>query len=160
LASSWIVTVVPWIPEGELVDDLRFGNSAVRDDRQIALPGQNVGRAPVHLDDPTVGAAVNADPIARPVGAAEIQDDAREHITQRALQRQSKNDRDGARGREQALDRQIEDVGDDRENHGEVDQTREQILDQFSLARTALGNDKDAQKADHEPRGPQPPRDL
>ena len=29
-----------------------------------------------------------------------------------------------------------------------------------TLARTALGNDKDAQKADHEPRGPQPPRDL
>jgi hypothetical protein len=121
---------------------------------KIALPCQNVGRAPVHLDDPAIGASVDADPIARPVGAAEIQDDAREHITERALQRQSKNNRDNTGGREQALDWQIEDVGDDRENRGEVDQPDKQILDQLALARTALGNDKGAQKADHEPRGP------
>jgi len=58
------------------------------------------------------------------------------------------------------LDWQIEDVGDDRENRGEVDQPGKQILNQLSLARTALGNDKDAQKADQKPRGQQPPSDL
>src|SRR5215469_3416618 len=146
--------------KGTGVDDLGFGDRAVRDDRQIALPGQNVGRAPVHLNDPAIGAAVDADPVARPVGAAEVQDDPREHITQRALQRQSKNNRDGTRSRKKALYRQIEDVSDDRENRGEVNKAGEQILDQLSRARTALGNDKRAQKADHEPRRPQPPSDL
>jgi len=149
------------MPEGELVLTILalaivlFGTIA-----KSLFPVQNMGRAPVHLDDPAIGAAIDADPIAWPIGAAEIQDDAREHVTQRTLQRQSKNDRDCTRSREQALDREIEDVGDDRENRGEVDQPGKQILDQLSLARTALGNDKDAKKADHEPRGPQPPRDL
>jgi hypothetical protein len=119
-----------------------------------------VGRAPVHLDDPAVGAAVDADPIARPVRAAEIQHDAREDVAQRALQRQSENDRDNARGREQASDRQIEDIGNDREYRGKVDQTSEQILDQLPFAWPALGNNKDAQNADQKPSGPQPPRDL
>ena len=113
-----------------------------------------MGRTPVHLDDPTIGAAVDADPIARPVGAAEIQHDAGEHVTQRALQRQSKNDRDRTRGRQQALDWQIEDVSDDRENCSEVDQTREQILDELALSLPVLGNDKDAKKADQKPSSP------
>jgi hypothetical protein len=41
-----------------------------------------MGRAPVHVDDSAIGAAIDADPIAWPIGAAEIQDDAREHVTQ------------------------------------------------------------------------------
>jgi len=44
------------MPLGELALTFRLGDSAVRDDRQIALCCQNVRRAPVHLDDPAIGA--------------------------------------------------------------------------------------------------------
>ena len=117
-------------------------------------------RPPVHLDHPAVGAAVDTDPVAGPVGAAETEDDAGKDVAQRALQRQPEDDGDNAGGREQALNRHVEHVGDDREQRGEIDQPGEQILQQLPLARPALDDHKGAQKADQEPRHPQPPRDL
>ncbi len=76
------------------------------------------------------------------------------------MQRQPENDRDRARGRKQTLDRQIEDIGDDREQGGEVDEAGEQVLNELALARAVLGDDEGAQKADQEPGRPQPPGDL
>src|SRR6516164_10094121 len=55
---------------GTDVDDLRLRDGAVGQDRQIASRRQDVGRAPVQLDDPTVSAAFDADPIAGPVRPA------------------------------------------------------------------------------------------
>jgi len=81
------------------VDDLRLGDGAVRHDRQVPLCCQNVRRPPVHLDDPSVGPALDANPITWSIGATYIQYDAEKHIAQRALQRQPEDDRDRARGR-------------------------------------------------------------
>src|SRR6266851_362251 len=117
-------------------------------------------RAPVHLDDAAIGAAFETDPIPGPVGSAEAQHNARKHIAQRALERQAENDRDRTRGCEQPLDREVEDVGDDGEDGDEINQARQQILEQLALARPVLDDDEGAQKADQEPRCPEPPSDL
>jgi hypothetical protein len=116
-------------------------------------------RAPVHLDHPTVGAAVDADPIAGPVGTAETEDDAGKDVSKTALQRETENDGDNA-GRCQCLVSTNRTRGDDREQRSKIDQTGKQILRQLALAAGARRSQKGPQKADREPRRPQPPRDL
>lgn len=142
------------------VYDLRLGDRAVRNDRQIALRRQNMRRAPIHLDHPTVGPAFYGNPVARPIRSAEIEDDPRKHGTQRALQRQPPDDGYNPGRRQQTPNRQIEDVGDDRKQRADINRAREQILDQLALARSVLGHHEGAHDADQEPGCPQLPPDL
>ena len=58
------------------------------------------------------------------------------------------------------MDREIEDIGDHCEEGREIYQAREQILQQLAFARPVLDDNEGAQKADQEPRCPEPPRDL
>ena len=114
------------------VDDLRFGYGAVRHDCEISPPGQNISRAPVHFDDPTVRAALEIDPVTGPVRPAETQHDAGEHVAQGTLQGKTEDYGNSARRRQQTLDREIEDIGDNGKDRGKINETREQVLKQLS----------------------------
>jgi hypothetical protein len=136
------------------------GDRVVRDDREIALRGQQMGRPPVDFDDAAARLATDIDPVARPVGSAEIEHDAGKHVAQRALQRQAQDDRDDAGGGEQALDRKIENIGDDREGGRDIDKARDQVLKKFAVVQVAFDPERRARQTDEEPRRPQPPGDF
>ena len=142
------------------IDDFRLGNGAVRNDRQVSPSGQDVCRTPVYFDNAAVRAAVETDPVTRPIRPAEAQHNAREDIPQGALECQAEDDRDHAGSREQALDRKIEDISDDGKEGGEINQAGEQVLQQLALARPVFDDHKSAEKADQKPSRPQPPRDF
>ena len=116
--------------------------------------------APVHFDDPTVGAALEIDPVTGPVRPAETQHDAGEHVAQGTLQGKTEDYGNSARRRQQTLDREIEDIGDNGKDRGKINETREQVLKQLALARTALKDDDSAKHADEEPGCQKPPSDL
>src|SRR6185437_2582357 len=104
------------------VYDLRFSYGAIRNDSEIPPSGQNVCRAPIHLDDASIHSSFEIDPIAGPIGPAEVQHKAGKQVAQRALKGEAENDGDAARGRKQTLDGQIEDIGDDGEDSGEINE--------------------------------------
>jgi hypothetical protein len=62
------------------------------------------------------------------------------------LQRQPEDDRDRdrARGRQQTLNRQVQDVVDDGKDSSEIDDARKNVLDQLDFVRTTLANDEGA----------------
>jgi hypothetical protein len=104
--------------------------------------------------------ALEIDPVSGPVWPAETQHDAGEHVAQGALQGKTEDYGSNARCRQQTLDREIEDIGDNGKDRGKINETREQVLKQLSLARTALKDDDSAHHADQEPGCPNPPGDL
>ena len=65
-------------------------------DEMLIKPTDQAAITKVFLDDPALGAAIDADPVTRPVWPAEIEHDARKDIAQGALQRQADYDRDCA----------------------------------------------------------------
>ena len=142
------------------VYDLRFADRAIRDDREIAFGGQNVRGAPVDLDDTALSSAFDANPVAWPIRAAKAQHDAGKHVAERALEGKAQDDRDNARRRKQALDREIENISDDGKQRGEINNPCKQVLHQPALVRPALDDDKSAHQTDQKPGRPQPPRNL
>jgi hypothetical protein len=87
-----------------------------------------MGGAPVQFYDAALRLAFEPNPIIHSIGPAEAQHKPREHIAQRALECQADDDCDGAGSREQALHRQVKDIGYDGEDGDEVDETREEVL--------------------------------
>ena len=117
------------------IHDLGFCDRAVGHDGKIPLRRQDMRRAPVQLDDPTLRSALEPDPIIRAIGAAEIENKAGEYVAQRALEREADDDRDGPGGREQTLDGKVEDIGYDGEEGGEIDEAREDVMEQIAFPR-------------------------
>jgi hypothetical protein len=68
---------------------------------------------PVHLVNPALGSALKTNPIARHIRATATEDDARRHVTQCALVCETEDDGGDPGCRQHALDREIEDIGDD-----------------------------------------------
>ena len=103
---------------------------------------------------------VQNDPVAHAVRALDVENDAGEDISERALQRQTDNDRQSTGGRQQTFHRQIENIGDDCESCREVDESGQQVLNQFRFARLSPQHDERTQETDREPRRAQPPDDF
>ena len=117
-------------------------------------------RAPVGLDDATLGAVAKHDPITDLVWSAEVERYAREHVGERALQGKAKDDSEDARRGDQRPDRRVEDVGNDRERGAEVDDADHELLKQAAFLRPAFENQEDMGGAGQQPRGVDPPDDL
>jgi hypothetical protein len=94
------------------------------------------------------------------IGALDIKNDAGENVSERALQRQTDDDRQSTGGRQQTFHRQIENIGDDRESSREVDERGQQVLNQFRFARLSSQHDERTQETDREPGRAQPPDDF
>jgi hypothetical protein len=76
------------------------------------------------------------------------------------LKRQADNDRQCAGGRQQAFYRQIENIGNDREDRRQINEGGQQVLHQFRFARFLSEHDERAQETDRQPRRGQPPDDF
>src|SRR5215469_7290511 len=116
--------------------------------------------APIHLNDAAIRSAFEIDPVARPIGPTEVKHDAGEQVAERTLKSQTQDDGNRAGCREQPLYRQIEDIGDDGKNRGEISEPSKEILKQFAFVGPTLNDDERTQKADDEPRCSKPPGDF
>ena len=76
---------------------------------------------PVQFDNAAFRAPFNLDPIPRFVGVAETEHESGENVVQAALERETEHDGNYAGGREQALNGEIENIGDDGESCSQID---------------------------------------
>ena len=117
-------------------------------------------RAPVRLDHASLRAAVEDDPVAGMIGFRKIEHDAREDVAEGALKGEAEHDGDDAGGRQQAADWHVEDIGDDGEASGGIDDADEEILQEPGLARLSSEDEHCAEEAGKQPGGRDPPDDL
>lgn len=141
-----------------VVRDLRLGGQRVRHDQGIALAGQQVRGAPVHLDDHALH-VVDDDPVAHRIGLGGAEHDAREHVAERALDRQAEHDGQRARGRDQAAHRQLEHEGQRCHRRGEKHDGAEHVREQPLLAPTARQQEQ-VERERQQARAHQPPDDF
>ena len=113
------------------VDDLGLGRQRVGNHRHAALAGLQTRSAPIDVDDPAFG-AVDGDPVIDLIRLGGVEHDPGKHITEGALQRQTDNDRQGPGRRQHTFDRQIQHVGQGRDNRDQENHRTEQILQQPS----------------------------
>ena len=142
------------------VDQLGFGDDAVGYDREVVVGREKMRRAPVRLDHASLCAPVEYDPVAGMIGFREIEHDAREDVAERALKGEAEHDGDDAGGRQQAADRHVEDISDDREASGGVDDADEEILQEPGLARLSSEHEQCTEETRKQPGGRDPPDDL
>ncbi len=95
------------------VNNPRLRNCAVGHDCEISVSSPHMDSTPVHLDDPALGSALKTNPIARHIRATATEDDAGKHVIQCALECETEDDGGDPGCRQQGLDREIEDIGDD-----------------------------------------------
>src|ERR1700722_5669474 len=115
---------------------------------------------PVQLDNAAFGATVNLDPIPSFVGVAETEHESGKNVVEAALERETKDDGNYAGGGEQALNGEIENIGDDGESCGQIDERRENILGEPTVSRAPFEDDHDPHQGDQEPSRPKPPGDF
>src|SRR5262245_1135281 len=127
--------------------DFGFRDCAVWYDSKIPLRGQKMRSAPIQLDNLALGSAFEADPIIQPIGAAEIENKARENIAQRALKREADDNRDCPGSRNQALHWKVEDIGDNGEKSREIDKPSQNVLQELAFPFTELEDEHAAQDA-------------
>ena len=137
------------------VDDFCLGCHRVGHHRRTACAGQQVGGAPVDVQhlafDP-----VDHHPVIHLIRFGGVEHDAGKHVAQGALQRQADHDGHHPGSRQQALDRQFQDItgrGDDgRQKH----QRANDILQQAAAVADAA-HQRQADKLGEHPRRIQPP---
>jgi hypothetical protein len=95
-----------------------------------------------------------------PIGPAKAQYDTGEYVAERALQRESQDNGNDPRGRQHALDGQVEHIANNGKQGGQVNHLGEQVVSQSAFVRWALDKQEGMQNLDQKPRGPQPPRNL
>src|SRR5262245_13717270 len=139
------------------VYDLGFRYQTIRHYCKIAVRCQDICRAPVQFHHASLHTIVKPYPIIYLVGTAKAEHHAGEHITQRALERQTDDDRNGAGSRQQTLDRQVQHVSHDAEKCGEVDEASQDVLQQLAFSWTSLKDQCASQDTDQEPSSPEPP---
>ncbi|MCY1176187.1 hypothetical protein D9M73_164500 [compost metagenome] len=140
------------------VEDLGLGRNRVGDHRHAALAGHKVSCTPVDIDHLAFG-AVDGYPVIDLVRLGGVEHDAGEHIAQGTLQRQADNDRHGPGRCQQALDRQLHDIGCRCNNSDEEDHRAHHILQQapgMPGARHQQQPQHDGQRASTE----QPPENF
>ena len=137
-----------------------LGEKAVRQRHDVVGQGEQVGRSPVGLDNAAFGAVAQNDPVPKHIRAAEVERDARKYVAQRILERQSKDDGKDARGGDQRSDRHAEDKSEDRQQHPNVDDADDEVLQKARLARLSLEHEIDADKPDQRPGEVNPPEHL
>src|SRR5271157_4567443 len=115
---------------------------------------------PVQFDNAAFRATVNLDPIPRFVGVAETEHESGKNVVQAALERETEDDGNDAGGGEQALNGEIENIGDDGESRSQIDQGRENILNELTVTRAPFEDDHGSHQGDQEPSRPEPPRDF
>ncbi|MNS74672.1 hypothetical protein D3C72_1081550 [compost metagenome] len=111
------------------IDDLGLGRQRVGDHRHAALTGLQARGAPVDIGNPAFG-AVDGNPVIELIRLGGVEDDPGKHIAERALQGQTDNDRQRPGGRQYAFDRQIQHIGQRRDDRDEENHRAEQVLQQ------------------------------
>ena len=94
------------------------------------------------------------------IGLRKIEHDARKDVAERVLKREAKHNGDNAGGRQQAADRHIENVGDDGEAGGNIDDADEEVLQKSRFARLAFEDENRTKEAGKQPGRREPPDNL
>ncbi|MNZ95813.1 hypothetical protein D3C78_1149820 [compost metagenome] len=125
------------------VENLGLGRYRVGNHQCAALAGQQMGGAPVDLDYLAFG-AIDGNPVIQAIRFRRVEHDTGEHVAQGVLQRKTDDDGDHARGREQAFDRQLHDVGRRSDYCGEEYRCAQDILQQ-TAGMPAAGSQQQTQ---------------
>ena len=80
-----------------------------------------MGCSPVQFDNAAFRATINFDPIPRFIGVAEAEHESGKNIVQAALEGETEDDGNYPGGGEQALNGEIENIGDDGESRSQID---------------------------------------
>ena len=124
------------------IEDHGFGEDAVGNDDDVVFEGREPRRAPVDLlhdpHDRVGAAAAQLDEIAGAERLLQVDRDPREGIENEAAHRESDQQPERARGRDQGRDRLIEDESDNRDDRNRVDDDRRQLAKQLGDAHIGL----------------------
>ena len=119
-----------------------------------------MGGPPIRLDHLAFDAVAQHKPVADSVRLGEVERYAREDVAQSALQGKAEDNGDRAGCGYQRSDRDVEYVGDDREDCCHVDDADNKILKKPSLTGLVFEDEKYADHADQRPCGVDPPDHL
>ena len=117
-------------------------------------------RSPVQFDNTAFRTAVDFDPISGLVRVAETEHEFGKNVIQAALERKTEDDGDDAGGGEQALNGEIENIGDDGETGSQIDEGGDDILNELTVSRAPFEDDHGSNQGDQEPSRPKPPGDF
>jgi hypothetical protein len=142
------------------IDELRLGDDAVRSDGEVVVGSKYLRGPPVGIDDASLQAAIKDYPVAGVIGFGEVQNQAGEEITERALQSQAEPDRDYPRCRQQAGYRRIKNVVNDGEYCADVDKPRAEVLQKPGFHGLPFEDEGRADEPGEQPRSREPPDDF
>src|SRR5208283_130059 len=91
---------------------------------------------------------------------SETEHESGKNVVQAALERETEDDGNYAGGGEQALNGEIENIGDDGESRSQIDCGRENILNELTVSRAPFEDDHGPHQGDQEPGRPKPPGDF
>ncbi|MNN27938.1 hypothetical protein D3C81_1414890 [compost metagenome] len=140
-----------------VIEQPGLGRHRVGDNRQAAGAGEQAGGTPVDFQHLAFG-AVDGDRVTDLVWPRGVQDDAAEHVGQRALQRQADDDGHHPGRRQQALHRQLHHIACGSDHGCQEDQRTQHILQQ-PPAMAAAGHQQQTEHHRYRARAKQPPAD-
>lgn len=120
------------------IDDLRFGDKAIRERREIIFIRMDSNGSPVHLDDDTFQIVANRHPVSNVEWLLQTHRQATENICQCVLEREAGNDCGRSRGHQKSSHIQVEDGVENDQDSRDVDDHRPDVGEEPCLTRLRI----------------------